>query len=128
MNGDHICITKIEPPKDVILVEHPENKDTNCFAISHTINTSPRVGDVQFVKEHVSVICPYTRCVMKEPVKNKICGHTFDKYAMMDYLKLSRYPRCPLAGCTNVKRLEASDFEVNKTVQLYIDRTRGLRQ
>ena len=42
--------------------------------------------DVIMTSEEVGVKCPYTQSVMKEPVKNKICGHNYEKMAINEFI------------------------------------------
>ena len=42
--------------------------------------------DVIMTSEEVGVKCPYTQQVMKEPVKNKVCGHNYERMAINEFI------------------------------------------
>ena len=41
-------------------------------------------------KVNVSTTCPITQSTFKEPVKNSMCGHSYEKIAIMQYLKRNK--------------------------------------
>jgi SUMO ligase MMS21 Smc5/6 complex component len=49
-----------------------------------------------------SLKCPITRQLFENPVKNKICGHSYDKEAIIQHLRIARNKKCPVAGCNNI--------------------------
>ena len=42
--------------------------------------------DVVMTSEEVGVKCPYTQAVMKEPIRNKICNHNYEKMAIHEFI------------------------------------------
>ena len=42
--------------------------------------------DVIMTQEEVGVKCPYTQQVMKDPVRNNICGHNYEKTAIQEFI------------------------------------------
>lgn len=42
--------------------------------------------DVIMTSEEVGIKCPYTQQVMKEPVRNKTCGHNYEKLAIQEFI------------------------------------------
>jgi len=42
--------------------------------------------DVIMTQEEVGIKCPYTQQVMKEPVRNKVCGHNYERMAIMEFI------------------------------------------
>ncbi|KAF9808580.1 hypothetical protein IEO21_07824 [Rhodonia placenta] len=57
--------------------------------------------------------CPLTLTILVDPLTSKLCGHSFSKTAIEEYLG-SRYAQkeCPASGCT--KMLTLSNLEPNK--------------
>lgn len=60
--------------------------------ISRPLSTSSE-SDISVIQQTVSMICPYTKQLMVEPVRNKICGHSYDKAAIQEYIKGSVFAR-----------------------------------
>lgn len=55
--------------------------------------------DIVQTDEVKSTICPYSQKEMENPVKNKICGHTFEKNPIIKYIRSKRdKAKCPAAG------------------------------
>ncbi|KAK7943132.1 uncharacterized protein PG986_012245 [Apiospora aurea] len=53
--------------------------------------------------------CPLSMIVMKEPYTSKVCKHSFEKAAILEYLpKNGADKRCPMAGCD--KHMRKSDL------------------
>ena len=42
--------------------------------------------DVIMTSEEVGIKCPYTQQVMKEPVKNRLCQHNYEKAAIQEFI------------------------------------------
>lgn len=42
--------------------------------------------DVIMTQEEVGIKCPYTQQVMKEPVRNRICNHNYEKAAILEFM------------------------------------------
>jgi E3 SUMO-protein ligase NSE2 len=58
--------------------------------------------DVIVAREVRSFSCPLTLMVMKEPYSNRRCQHTYEKSAILEFLKAG--PKtCPQAGCSQVR-------------------------
>ncbi|VEU34614.1 unnamed protein product [Pseudo-nitzschia multistriata] len=51
--------------------------------------------------------CPLTLAPMEVPFRSSVCGHVFEKAAILQLLKKSR--KCPKPGCNNVS-MSASEF------------------
>ncbi|KAH6927606.1 hypothetical protein HPB50_006157 [Hyalomma asiaticum] len=53
---------------------------------------------------------PITQKDIEVPVKNKRCGHVYDKGSIDIYIKGTRHPRCPYLGCANKTPLNMGDL------------------
>ena len=42
--------------------------------------------DVIMTQEEVGMKCPYTQQVMKFPMRNKICGHNYERDAIKEFI------------------------------------------
>ena len=45
-----------------------------------------------------SVKCPLTLKLMEVPMKSKVCGHSYGKEAIIQYIGRARQKKCPLGG------------------------------
>lgn len=48
-----------------------------------------------------SLKCPVTAMYMEEPMKSKVCGHSYSKQGIMQLLRGKHHIDCPVAGCNN---------------------------
>jgi len=60
--------------------------------------------DLVIAEEHVSIYCPLSMVVMDEPCTSKVCNHTFNKPAIVQFLRSqpNRTAKCPQTGCSKV--------------------------
>jgi DNA polymerase III alpha subunit (gram-positive type) len=55
---------------------------------------------------------PLTKKDIKNPVKNKHCGHVYDEKPILNYMKTHQNKaKCPYAGCTNSNILKKDHLE-----------------
>jgi len=80
--------------------------------------------DVIMTQEEVGIKCPYTQQVMKDPVRNKHCGHNYEKVAIMEFIARRRgktnNAKCPYAGCGNPIPLMMEDLVDNAELKAHI--------
>lgn len=62
--------------------------------------------DMIVTQSQTNFICPITQMEMKKPVKNKVCGHTYDEEAIVRMIE-SKHRRkkkacCPKVGCSHI--------------------------
>nr|KAG5697648.1 hypothetical protein BaRGS_011197 [Batillaria attramentaria] len=77
--------------------------------------------DIEMTQENMNTKCPYTLQEMVNPVRNKICKHSYDKTGIMEYLKKrGKKALCPVIGCGNKKPITSSDLEDNKDLRSLI--------
>ncbi|XP_071958663.1 E3 SUMO-protein ligase NSE2-like [Antedon mediterranea] len=71
----------------------------------------------------ISLKCPITQSEMTEPMKNKHCGHSYEKAAISNYIRTSRRKvMCPVCGCGNQNPLKMEDLNEDKELRLMIQR------
>ncbi|XP_068094122.1 E3 SUMO-protein ligase NSE2 [Hyperolius riggenbachi] len=67
--------------------------------------------------------CPITQMEMVDPVKNRACGHTYEKSAIENMITRNRAKgkdtRCPKIGCENI--IKAPDLVVDTALKRAID-------
>lgn len=61
-----------------------------------------RVECDEFVMEsEINVFDPLTKQRMRNPVRNAICKHHYEKSSILEAISLNKRLRCPVAGCGN---------------------------
>mmetsp|Transcript_70909 Transcript_70909/g.205566 ORF Transcript_70909/g.205566 Transcript_70909/m.205566 type:complete len:262 (+) Transcript_70909:101-886(+) len=48
----------------------------------------------------INLKCPITGTLMQDPYKNSVCGHVYEKDAILNHLRKDHRKRCPVAGCS----------------------------
>ncbi|PIK61267.1 putative E3 SUMO-protein ligase NSE2-like [Apostichopus japonicus] len=66
--------------------------------------------------------CPISQGEMVDPVKNKTCGHSYERKAVAELMKQRRGMRCPVTGCHNKNPLLQRDLVDNKELKMLIER------
>ncbi|XP_052778778.1 E3 SUMO-protein ligase NSE2-like [Mya arenaria] len=80
--------------------------------------------DIEMTQE-INTKCPYTGMDMVHPVRNKLCGHNYEREGIMQYIKQRmNKAKCPLSGCGNEKPVEESDLVENKELKRYIEKNK----
>ena len=62
---------------------------------------------------------PITQALMKIPMRNKVCGHVYDKQGIMSHLRSKR--TCPIPGCRN-QSMNMGQLELDEELQMKIRR------
>ncbi|KAM6457810.1 E3 SUMO-protein ligase NSE2 isoform 2-T2 [Liasis olivaceus] len=76
--------------------------------------------DIAVSQSQIKFICPITQEEMKNPVRNKICGHTYEETAILEHIwrrkQRKKKVSCPQVGCNNeeVKKEDLMSDEVLK--------------
>ncbi|KAI1429733.1 zinc-finger of the MIZ type in Nse subunit-domain-containing protein [Xylaria sp. FL1777] len=66
--------------------------------------------DLVIAEEHISIYCPLSMVVMGEPYTSNVCKHTFNKPAIVQFLRAQpgHKATCPQTGCD--KDISLKDF------------------
>ncbi|KAI1174704.1 zinc-finger of the MIZ type in Nse subunit-domain-containing protein [Nemania sp. FL0916] len=66
--------------------------------------------DLVIAEEHISIHCPLSLVIMEEPYTSNVCKHTFNKPAIVQFLRSQpgRRAKCPQTGCS--KEISIKDF------------------
>lgn len=117
---------------DAELVQHEKYVDLNEKiheiqspegSLSGPVQPTPLDEDIAMTQTDVNTRCPYTGKDMIIPVKNKNCGHHYDKEGITHYIKIKgRKAKCPVGGCGNEKPIEQSDLVEDKVLKKFIDK------
>lgn len=78
-------------------------------------------GDLAMTEADINTRCPYTGCVMQDPVRNKLCGHVYDRVGILTYIKQKKSKaKCPVGGCGNAEPIHESHLEDHRDMKRYI--------
>lgn len=98
-------------------IRHPGEPMPGSEGDEDEISVMPAAGGAR------STICPITRTTFVEPVRNKTCGHTYSRVAIVEYLRTrggrNGTATCAVAGCeaaVSLRSLE-SDLEMEREIR-----------
>ncbi|XP_048214339.1 E3 SUMO-protein ligase NSE2 isoform X1 [Perognathus longimembris pacificus] len=80
--------------------------------------------DMIVTQSQINFICPITQLEMKKPVKNKVCGHTYEEEAVVRMIE-SKHKRkkkacCPKIGCSHTD-IRMSDLVQDEALRRAIE-------
>ncbi|XP_055387104.1 E3 SUMO-protein ligase NSE2-like [Condylostylus longicornis] len=70
----------------------------------------------------ISDIDPITKKRMQNPLKNKICGHYYEKDSILQTISENRKYKCPIVGCTNKEIIKKTSLEEDLGFKLKLKR------
>ncbi|KAH0831931.1 zinc-finger of the MIZ type in Nse subunit-domain-containing protein [Lanmaoa asiatica] len=60
--------------------------------------------------------CPITLMVLEDPMTSTVCGHSYSRAAIQEFLKRAQYGKpCPASGCN--KRITMDDLKADKALE-----------
>ena len=66
--------------------------------------------------ETVSTTDPITRKEMTNPIKNTLCGHTYERNSILQLISKNSKTKCPIAGCANRNAVTQNHLILNSDV------------
>lgn len=101
----------------------PKDSDSEISDLEIKFLDQTEDGELIWMGRKVNMRCPITQRFMKEPLRNRLCGHTYDKIGVEQLIKnRGAKARCPVPGCRNVRHLELSQLEPDETVRHILDK------
>ncbi|NXU73857.1 NSE2 ligase, partial [Oreotrochilus melanogaster] len=80
--------------------------------------------DIAVTQSQMNFICPITQMEMQKPVRNKVCGHTYEEDAILKIIQTRKQQkkevRCPKIGCSHTK-VKESDLVPDEALKRAID-------
>ncbi|XP_055966531.1 E3 SUMO-protein ligase NSE2 isoform X2 [Sorex fumeus] len=80
--------------------------------------------DMIVTQSQTNFICPITQLEMKRPMKNKVCGHTYEEEAIVRMIefkqKRKKKARCPKIGCSH-EDMRLSDLVQDEALRRAIE-------
>ncbi|KAI0428464.1 hypothetical protein F5Y09DRAFT_287789 [Xylaria sp. FL1042] len=84
--------------------------------------------DLVIAEEHISIYCPLSMVVMEEPYTSRVCKHTFNKPAIVTFLRdhMGHKATCPQTGCS--KEVSIKDFYDDQVMLRRIKRAQAEKE
>ncbi|NXL85850.1 NSE2 ligase, partial [Alectura lathami] len=80
--------------------------------------------DIAVTQSQMNFICPITQMEMKKPVRNKVCGHSYEEDAILKIIQTRKQQkkkvRCPKIGCSH-DDVKGSDLVPDEALKRAID-------
>ena len=76
---------------------------------------------------HKNLKCPITGAFMENPVRNMVCGHVYEKKAILEHIRKDKQRRCPLPGCRNTN-VAKEQLEQDRETILLVRREKKRQQ
>ena len=70
-----------------MLTEYVRDPDSAESAEVSSATDAGEDDDLIMTEEEVGIKCPYTQQIMKFPIRNKNCGHNYEKDAILDFIR-----------------------------------------
>lgn len=78
--------------------------------------------DMQLTGGYINVIDPITKKRIVDPVKNAVCGHTYDRDSITQLLKHNKKTRCPVSGCRSKEYVLLSKLTMDIVTKTYLEK------
>lgn len=106
---------------------------TKVWQVNHPGEALPEEQDDDLLvmpSQAQEYMCPLTMEPLTDPLTNSICGHSYNKNAIIQYIRSNRRRggsvACPVAGCTSV--VQESKLEFNVELQKDVIREKRRRE
>ncbi|KAK2185697.1 hypothetical protein NP493_226g05031 [Ridgeia piscesae] len=116
-----MTVNSLESVVKEITSDVSANGDSSKSKQNNDVEDDDDDDDVIMTSEEIGIKCPYTQQVMKEPMRNKLCGHNYEKMAILEFIMRKKgNAKCPYAGCGNVTPLRMEDLALNTELKAHI--------
>ncbi|KOX80070.1 E3 SUMO-protein ligase NSE2 [Melipona quadrifasciata] len=79
-------------------------------------------AELQLVGGYINVIDPISKKRIVDPVKNIICGHTYDRQSIIQILKINKKTRCPVVGCKSTEFVTLKHLRTDVVTKAYLEK------
>lgn len=107
---DHQMVISLREKLGEKIKKKSRNDDDDDLEIVNNVGSD----DVHALK------CPCTGMFFENPVRNKVCGHTYDRAGLNQLISM-RKTKCPIPGCSN-NALSLNQVEVDDEMKLKVRR------
>lgn len=74
------------------------------------------------IQETQLYIDPFSKQQIRDPVKNTICGHVYEKKTILEAIQMNRRTRCAYMGCSNKRPVTAENLEDDHQLKAKLDK------
>ncbi|XP_050472203.1 E3 SUMO-protein ligase NSE2-like [Bombus huntii] len=106
--------------KDDKLIEFDKHVEALLDGVAQKENDTD--AEIQLKGGYVNVIDPISKKRIVDPVKNTICGHTYDQESIMQLLKINKKTRCPVIGCKSTEFVQLSQLRPDIVTKTYLEK------
>ncbi|KAM3841082.1 E3 SUMO-protein ligase NSE2 [Vipera latastei] len=122
------CAADLQRNEKVVVFKEQLTQMKAQFGIQPDAEGGPALEqvdeDVAVTQSQRKFICPITQEEMKKPVRNKICGHTYEEEAILEHIRRrqqrNKKVNCPQVGCNN-KEVRKADLVFDEILKRTID-------
>ncbi|XP_058035122.1 E3 SUMO-protein ligase NSE2 [Ahaetulla prasina] len=122
------CNADLQRNEKVVLFKEQIKRMKAQFGIQSDTEEGPVLeqvdDDIAVTQSQRKFICPITQEEMKKPVRNKICGHTYEEEAILEHIRRRQQQKkkvkCPQVGCNN-KEVRKGDLVLDEVLKRMID-------
>ena len=82
-------------------------------------------ADFQVTGGFINVIDPISKKRIVDPVKNSICGHTYDRESITEILKINKKTRCPVIGCKSKEFVTVAHLRTDIVTRAYLEKNQS---
>lgn len=79
-------------------------------------------AEVQMSGGYINTIDPISKKRIVDPVKNIICGHTYDRESVTELLKMNEKTRCPVIGCRSKEFITLANLRTDVVTKTYLEK------
>eukprot|EP00536_Pseudo-nitzschia_multiseries_P009421 jgi/Psemu1/288454/fgenesh1_pg.261_\ len=103
---DQMNVDYMKAMEDIERTAAPVTQDPTYAKLCRLLGEDEEQDDeLAVVNDHDTsgneIKCPLTMVLMENPVRSSVCGHSFERDAILQHLRKSK--KCPKPGCTNVR-------------------------
>ncbi|XP_076302428.1 E3 SUMO-protein ligase NSE2-like [Lasioglossum baleicum] len=102
------------------LLEFDKHVETLLERVVDTQNDTS--AELQLTGGYINVIDPISKKRIVDPVKNTICGHTYDRESITQILKINKKTRCPVIGCKSTEFVILANLRTDIVTKAYLEK------
>ncbi|XP_003704077.1 E3 SUMO-protein ligase NSE2 [Megachile rotundata] len=110
----------IDVSNDDNLIEFDKQVEALLDKIGNEANDED--AEMQLTGGYINVIDPISKKRIVDPVKNTLCGHTYDRDSITQILKINKKTRCPVVGCKSKEFVLLSHLRTDIVTKTYLEK------
>lgn len=113
-------LTNVQLPRYLKFSNDLDNIIVGSF--SETQQQAEDNEDFQMEDQDLSLIDPFSKQQILDPVRNSICNHLYDRKSVMDAVLLNKRTRCAYVGCSNRQPITPLNLISDDILKARLDR------